>query len=72
MDIYALGCVFYEMLTGQRPYQGTTPTEIMLKKVDEAVPRAGALHGTAWAASLIGGPLDRKICGSFPSRMVAT
>lgn len=38
-DIYALGCMFFEMVTGKRPYHSTTATETMLKKLDEAVPR---------------------------------
>lgn len=28
-DIFALGCVIYEMVTGQRAFQGETPTETM-------------------------------------------
>jgi ligand-binding sensor domain-containing protein/tRNA A-37 threonylcarbamoyl transferase component Bud32 len=28
-DIYALGVIFYEMLTGEKPYKGETPIEIM-------------------------------------------
>ncbi len=35
IDIYALGIVFYEMLTGQVPYLGSTPGEILLQHVSK-------------------------------------
>jgi eukaryotic-like serine/threonine-protein kinase len=38
VDIYALGCIFYELVTGTRPYQAESPSQVMLKKVDEEVP----------------------------------
>jgi serine/threonine protein kinase len=38
-DIYALGTVYYEMVTGRPPYQADTPMAIMLKKSTEPLPR---------------------------------
>ena len=35
-DIYSLGIVFYEMLTGQRPYRGDSSMEILAQVVAEA------------------------------------
>jgi len=38
-DVYSFGCVVYEMLAGQVPYQATTTTQQLMKHVLEPVPR---------------------------------
>ncbi|MBI3925850.1 MAG: serine/threonine protein kinase [Armatimonadetes bacterium] len=37
-DLYALGCVFYEMLTGQPPYPADSPREILMKHRSAPIP----------------------------------
>lgn len=37
-DQYALGVVFYEMVTGKRPYTADTPMEVAIKQATEPLP----------------------------------
>jgi serine/threonine protein kinase len=37
-DIYSLGVVLYEMVTGRKPYTADTPVGVMLKQVKEPLP----------------------------------
>lgn len=38
-DIYSLGVIFFEMLTGKKPYEGRTAMEVIMKHAREPVPR---------------------------------
>jgi len=38
-DIYALGIVFYEMVTGRKPFQADTPMAVLFKHASEPLPR---------------------------------
>ncbi|MGM0578892.1 MAG: serine/threonine-protein kinase [Myxococcota bacterium] len=37
-DLYALGVLLYEMLAGERPFEGDTPMEVMLKHINQEPP----------------------------------
>jgi eukaryotic-like serine/threonine-protein kinase len=43
-DIYSLGIIFYELLTGEVPFQSTIPASILVKHVSEAPRRPRQLN----------------------------
>jgi serine/threonine-protein kinase PpkA len=61
-DIYSLGVIFYEMLTGKKPYNGATAMEVIYKHKRAEIPELAAplsAYGPLLRRMLAKAPADR-------------
>ncbi len=45
-DLYSLGVIMFQLVTGQLPFEGDTPIAVILRHVNDPVPSARALNPT--------------------------
>ncbi|MGL4340511.1 MAG: Stk1 family PASTA domain-containing Ser/Thr kinase [Rhodoglobus sp.] len=57
-DIYAIGIMMYEMLTGEQPYKGEQPMQIAYQHANDAVPAPSLINNT------VPGELDALVAWS--------
>lgn len=70
-DIYSIGCIMYEALTGRPPHSGETSMEIMLKQMNDKAPTlkegAGGQSFPVWIERLVAKALAKDPADRFQS-----
>ncbi len=61
-DLYALGCVLFELLTGRTPFASETQPEMLFKHIDEVPPKVRTLNQDCpvWLEDLIDDLLEKE------------
>lgn len=68
VDVYATGCVLFELVTGRLPFEAETATEIMMAHLRESPPDTRALRPDVpdWLAEVIARCLAKKPEDRYP------
>ena len=65
-DLYSLGIIFYEMLTGRKPFTGTSAIEVLQEHVNAPVPQlpVALAHHQALLARLLAKSRDERFASA--------
>jgi serine/threonine-protein kinase len=59
-DVYSIATIAYELLTGRPPFDGDSPTELLVRRTTEDAPPLPRKSAPAPIAAIIGESLDRR------------
>jgi tRNA A-37 threonylcarbamoyl transferase component Bud32 len=69
-DVYSLGCIMYECLSGQAPFDADYPVDLMRKHVDEEPPAFSKELGVPdWLAAIVFKAMKKKKASRYQSAM---
>jgi serine/threonine protein kinase len=70
-DLYAMGVVFFRLITGALPFKGDTPFDMAQSQVQDAPPKASDVNGVLppWVDDILTRALAKKPADRFQSAM---